>query len=341
MVNRLTRCIGLAVLLSVANVAPAEDFIIGAGATFPSTAYLRWANNYQMETGIRVYYNPTGSSDGVEQILHNTVEFGATDIPMTQEDLEKNGLIQFPSLVGGVVPVINLAGVAEGQLRLSGKVLADIFMGKIAKWNDARIAADNNSVKLPDLEINVVHRIDDSGLTRIFTSYLSQVSPEWKSGMGVGNTVPWKTGIGTHGSGGMASYVKSVSGSIGYLEYTYAMQDKINYAQLKNRDGSFVKPSEASFRAASIGIESSKCFCEPMINKSGKEAWPITSATFILVHKSADAKKVLEFFEWAYDKGDKRNLEAGYLHLPAETQKKVFNICWDQTPGIRFRMPWN
>lgn len=341
MLNRLVCCIGLTTLLLATDAALADDFITGAGASFPYVAYFRWANSYQKETGIRVYYTPTGSADGVKQILSNTVDFGATDIPMSQEYLDKNGLIQFPTLIGGVVPVINLDGVIEGQLKLSGNVLADIFLGKITRWNDTRIAADNFGVKLPDLEINVVHRIDGSGSTQLFASYLSQVSTEWKSRMGTGNTVPWKIGADVHGSGGMASYVKSVSGSIGYLEYAYAKQDKINYAQLKNSYGNFIKPTEASFNAASIGIESSKCFCESMINKPSKEAWPITSATFVLIYKSANAKKVLKFFEWAYDNDDKKLLDAGYLHLQVETQKKIFNLCWDQTPGIRFKLPWN
>lgn len=341
MVNHFIRCIGLTALLLAADATSANEFITGAGASSPSLIYFRWARDYQMETGINVYYNPTGSSDGVEKILSNTVDFGATDVAMTQEYLDKNGLIQFPTLISGMVPVVNLDGVAKGQLKLSGNVLADIFLGKITKWNDARIAADNNGVKLPKLEIIVAHRVDGSGSTQIFTSYLSQVSPEWKSLMGAGNAVAWKTGVGTNGSIGMASYVKSVSGSIGYLEYAYAVQDKINYAQLKTLDGNFIKPSEASFKAASIGIASSRCFCESMINKPGKEIWPITSATFILVHKSAGAKKVLEFFEWAYDKDDKKLLDAGYFHPPAEARKKIFDICWDQTPGIRFKMPWN
>ncbi|MDD5301050.1 MAG: phosphate ABC transporter substrate-binding protein PstS [Gallionella sp.] len=341
MADYFIRKIGLAALLLAAGIASASDFITGAGATFPYPAYLRWFNGYQMEAGIGVYYNPIGSSGGVEKILSNTVDFGATDAPMTQEELEKNGLIQFPTLIGGVVPVINLDGVAEGQLKLSGNVLADIFLGKITRWNDAHIVADNNGVKLPNQEINVVHRVDGSGTTFVFTTYLSQVSPEWKSSMGTGNIVPWKTGIGIHGGGGMASYVKSVSGSIGYLEYTSTMQDKMNYAQLKNHDGNFVKPSAASFKAASLGIESSRCFCESMINKPGHDAWPITSATFILIRKSAGAKKVLKFFEWAFDEDDKKILDMGYVQLPRKVWKGIVGTCWNQIPGGRFKTPWN
>jgi len=341
MADCFIRKIGLAALLLAAGIASAGDFITGAGATFPSPAYLRWANSYQMEDGIGVYYNPIGSSGGVEKILSKAVDFGATDVPMTQEELERNGLIQFPTLIGGVAPVINLDGVAEGQLKLSGNVLPGIFLGKITRWNDARIAADNNGVKLPNQEINVVHRVDGSGTTSTFTTYLSQVSAEWKSRMGAGSTVLWKAGVGIQGGGGMASYVKSVSGSIGYLEYPTIMQDKMNYAQLKNHDGNFVKPSAASFKAASMGIESSTCFCEPMINKPGKDAWPITSATFILAHKSAGAKKVLKFFEWAFDENDKKVFDLGYVQLPKKVWKGILSVCWSQIPGGRFRMPWN
>lgn len=339
--DRLFRSIVLAALLLAAGTASAFDVITGAGATFPLAVYTRWADAYEKQTGIRVDYAPVGSIGGIKQVLSNDVDFGATDTPMTEEELEKNGLIQMPTVVGGVVPVINLDGVAEGQLKLSGDVLADIFLGKITRWNDARIATDNNGVKLPNQEITVIHRADGSGMTFYFTSYLSQISPEWKSSIGAGVIVPWKVGIGANTSESVASYVKNIRGSIGYLEYASVMKKKMNYAQLKNRDGNFVKPGAASFRAASIDIQSSKCFCESMINKPGKDAWPIANATFILVHKSWGARKVLKFFDWAYEEeGDKMALDLGYVELPEEAQKNMQGIWWSQTLKEIFKMPW-
>lgn len=330
MVNRFFCGIGLATLLLATGFASATNIITGAGATFPFLIYTSWANAYEKQTGIKVNYYPIGSSGGVEKVLSKAVDFGATDIPLIQKELKKNGLVQFPTFIGGVVPAINLNGIAEGQLKLSGKVLADIFLGKITKWDDERIAADNNGVKLPDIKISVIYRIDGSGTTHNFTSYLSQVSPAWKSSMGAGNTVAWKVGTSVIGTDGMISYLKNVSGSIGYLEHAITVQEKINYAQMKNRDGNFVKPSPATFIAASIGIETSQCFCEPMINKPGKDTWPITIATYILMHKSMSSRKVIKFFDWAFGKGDKMASDLGYTQPPKEAQKWIINFSWNQ-----------
>lgn len=337
--DRLLRSIGLAALLLATSIASAADIITGAGATFPFTIYAKWGEAYQKQTGVMLDYLPIGSRGGVKRILDDAVDFGATDIPLEQDEVEKRGLVQIPTVIGGVVPVVNLEGVAEGQLRLSGEVLADIFLGKITRWNDVRIAADNDGLKLPNQEIIVIHHADGSGMTFHFTSYLSQVSAEWKSTVGAGTTVPWKTGIGAAGSDATVAYIKNVSGAIGYLDYASVIGRNINYAQLKNRGGNFVRPGAASFQAASFGIESSQCFCESMINKPGKDAWPITNATFILVHKSLGARKVLKFFDWAYDDGDKMALDLGYVHLPDTVQAKIRDRWWSQTWKAMLK-PW-
>jgi len=303
--------------------------ITGAGATFPYPVYAKWAEAYKSKTGVEMNYQSIGSGGGIKQIQAKTVDFGATDAPMTPEEQEKNGLTQFPTVIGGVVPVVNLEGVQAGQLKLSGEVLADIFLGKITKWNDARIVADNKDVKLSDKTITVVHRADGSGTTFIFTTYLSQVSPDWKSGVGADKAVSWKTGTGGKGNEGVASYVQRIKGSIGYVEYAYALQNKMNSVQLKNRAGQFVKPDEDSFKAAAANAswDKSKGFFEILTNEPGKGSWPITGATFILVYKTQDkvatGQEVLKFFDWAFSNGSKMASELDYVPLPENIQKLI------------------
>ena len=322
--------IGLAAATVVTYTGAAQATnITGAGATFPYPVYAKWAEAYRNTSGVEMNYQSIGSGGGIKQILAKTVDFGATDAPMTPEEQEKNGLTQFPTVIGGVVPVVNLEGVSAGQLKLSGEVLADIFLGKITKWNDPKIVADNKDLKLSDQNITVVHRADGSGTTFIFTTYLSQVSAEWKSSVGADKAVSWKAGTGGKGNEGVASYVQRIKGAIGYVEYAYALQNKMTSVQLKNRDGQFVKPDEESFKAAAANAswDKSKGFFEILTNEPGKGSWPITGATFILVYKTQDkpatAEEVLKFFDWAFSNGSKMASELDYVPLPDNVQKMI------------------
>src|SRR3989339_1423002 len=253
-INTLVKSIGLAAALMTAGSAFAVD-ITGAGATFPYPIYAKWAEAYKAKSGVSMNYQSIGSGGGIKQINAKTVDFGASDMPLKPEVLEKDGLMQFPAVMGGVVPVMNVAGIEAGQLKLDGDVLAAIFLGKITKWNDPAIAALNAGVKLPDDAITVVHRSDGSGTTFIFTNYLSKVSPDWKSTVGEGTAVSWKVGTGGKGNEGVASYVQRIKNSIGYVEYAYALQNKMNTAQMKNREGQFVKPEDGSFKAAAASAQ--------------------------------------------------------------------------------------
>lgn len=326
--NTLLKSIGLATALMTASAAFATD-ITGAGATFPYPIYAKWAEAYKANTGTKMNYQSIGSGGGIKQIIAKTVDFGASDMPLTPEALEKDGLMQFPAVMGGVVPVINVSGVEAGQLKLDGTVLADIFLGKITKWNDAAIAALNADVKLPDAVITVVHRSDGSGTTFIFTNYLSKVSDDWKKTVGEGTAVSWKAGTGGKGNEGVASYVQRIKNSIGYVEYAYALQNKMIYTQLKNRDGQFVKPDDSSFKAAAAGAdwEHAVGFYELLTNEPGKASWPITGATFILMHKVQDkpeaALSVLSFFDWAYANGNEMAAALDYVPIPDKLQKLV------------------
>jgi len=326
--KQLITGIAAATALAYAGASQATD-ITGAGATFPYPVYAKWAEAYKTQSGNEMNYQSIGSGGGIKQILAKTVDFGATDAPMTPEEQEKNGLTQFPTVIGGVVPVINLKEVANGQLKLSSDVLADIYMGKITKWNDPRIAADNKDIKLPSTSIFTVHRADGSGTTFIFTTYLAQVSPEWKSSVGAGKAVSWKGGMGGKGNEGVASFVQRTKGSIGYVEYAYALQNKMNFVQLKNRDGQFVSPTDASFQAAAANAKwnADKGFYEILTNEPGKDSWPITGATFILVYKSpkntATATETLKFFDWAYANGDKMASDLDYVPLPANVVNMI------------------
>ena len=315
-----------------ASVSFATD-ITGAGATFPYPVYAKWAEAYKGVTGSNMNYQSIGSGGGIKQIEAKTVDFGASDMPLTPDVLEKNGLMQFPTVIGGVVPVVSVEGVAPGQLKLTGDTLAEIYLGKITKWNDPKLAADNKGVKLPDAPITVVHRSDGSGTTFIFVTYLSQVNAEWKSSVGADTSVAWPTGMGGKGNEGVAANVKSMKNSIGYVEYAYALQNKMTYVQLKNRDGQFVMPFDTNFKAAAANAQwkAEEGFYQVLTNQPGKESWPISGATFILMHtkqdNAADAKEVLKFFDWAYSNGGKLASDLDYVPLP-ENVVKLIRAAW-------------
>ena len=308
-----------AVLLS--SAAQAAD-ITGAGATFPYPIYAKWADAYRKSTGIGLNYQSIGSGGGIKQITAKTVDFGASDMPMKPEDLEKNGLVQFPTVMGGVVPVYNLKGVGRGDITLTGQQLADIYLGNIKKWNDPALAAGNPGVRLPDQAISVVHRSDGSGTTFIFTNYLSKVSAGWKSAVSEGTSVKWPTGVGGKGNEGVANYVARIDGAIGYVEAAYAKQNKLSAAKMVNRDGGVVAATPEAVVAAAAGADWSEAPGMYMIltNAPGKKAWPIAGATFILMHKAPanpeNAKEVLKFFEWAYRNGDRMASELDYVPMP-------------------------
>jgi phosphate transport system substrate-binding protein len=326
--------IGLTAAASViyASASQATD-ITGAGATFPYPVYAKWADAYKTQTNIGLNYQSIGSGGGIKQIEAKTVDFGASDMPLKPEDLEKNGLMQFPTVIGGVVPVINVEGIGAGNLKLDGATLANIYLGKITKWNDAAIAALNKDIKLPDNDITVVHRSDGSGTTFVFTNYLSKVSAEWKSTVGEGTAPNWKAGVGGKGNEGVAANVQHIKGTIGYVEYAYALQNKMNHVQMKNRDGQFVQPDAAAFKAAAAGAQWDKApgFYEILTDEAGKASWPISGATFILMHKVQEkpetGKEVLKFFDWAYEKGDKLAADLDYVPLP-DSVVKLIHAAW-------------
>ena len=343
--NRLLCSGGLSVVLLSAVCAFAAD-ITGAGATFPYPVYVQWADAYKTQSGTGMNYQSIGSSNGIKQIQAKTVDFGATDAPMTTNELGLAGLTQFPAVIGGVVPVVNIAGIAPGQLKLDGQVLADIFLGKITKWNDPRIAADNQGITLPAEAINVVHRADGSGTTFIFTTYLSQVSLDWKHSVGGDKAVFWPIGTGGKGNEGVASYVQRIKNSIGYVEYAYALQNKMAHTQLKNRDGQFVSPTNTSFKAAAANAkwDASKGFYEILTNEPGKDSWPITGATFILIYqtqdKPANAMEVMKFFDWAFTNGDKLASELDYVPLPADLKSQIRDAWRTQIKDVSGNSVW-
>jgi phosphate transport system substrate-binding protein len=319
-----------AVAAGIAGSAQAAD-ITGAGATFPFPIYAKWAEAYKKDTGIGLNYQSIGSGGGIRQIKAKTVAFGATDAPLKGEDLTKDGLIQFPTVMGGVVPAVNIAGVEPGKLKLSGEIIAQIYLGDIKKWNDPKIVALNAGVTLPDANINPVYRSDGSGTTFVFTDYLSKVSAEWKSKLGTNTAVQWPVGIGGKGNEGVSASVKQVANSIGYVEYAYAKQNKLAHALVKNADGNFPAPEEKAFQAAAANANWSEQpgFGISLNNQKGAEAWPITSATFILVHakpeKPEEVQAALKFFEWAYKSGDKLASDLDYVALPSNVKDQVRN----------------
>jgi phosphate transport system substrate-binding protein len=339
--------IGITAATAVAYAGASQATgITGAGATFPYPVYAKWAEAYKAQTGVEMNYQSIGSGGGIKQIQAKTVDFGATDAPLNPNELALGGLAQFPTVVGGVVPVVNIAGVAPGQLKLDSKVLADIYMGKITKWNDPRIVADNAGVSLPDDAITVVHRADGSGTTFIFTTYLSQVSLDWKRSVGGDKAVAWPVGTGGKGNEGVASYVQRIKNSIGYVEYAYALQNKMTYTQMKNRDGQFVKPEADNFKAAAANAkwDADKGFYEILTNEPGKDSWPITGATFILIYKSPEkvetAKEVLKFFDWAYTNGDKMASDLDYVPLPANVVTMIRDAWKAQIKDAAGKAVW-
>ncbi len=308
--------------------------ITGAGATFPYPIYAKWADAYQKQAGIKLNYQSIGSGGGIKQIKAKTVDFGASDKPLTWDELEKNDLIQFPTVMGGVVPVVNVEGIEVGQIKLTGAVLADIFLGKIRHWSDPAIANLNRGVTLPATKITVVHRADGSGTTFLFTDYLSKVSPAWKQQVGAEAAVAWPTGTGGKGNEGVANFVKQIKGAVGYVEAAYMKQNRMNYIRLQNLAGEYVEPTEESFAAAAAHTQWDRApgFYEILTNKPGSRSWPITGATFILMHKTQPnpehALGVLKFFEWAYAHGDQLALELDYTPMP-DNVVKLIEASWN------------
>ncbi len=327
----LFRSIAATVLVACSSVVLAQD-VTGAGASFPAPVYSKWADAYNKATGVRVNYQSVGSGAGIKQIKAKTVDFGATDAPLKDEDLSQSGLIQFPTVIGGVVPVVNIQGISPGQIKLTGEALGDIYLGKITKWNDPALTALNPGVPLPDAAIAVVRRADGSGTSFLFTNYLSKVNAEWKAKVGEGTAVSWPTGAGGKGNEGVSSFVQRLPNSIGYVEYAYAKQNKMSYVQLRNKDGNYVKPDDSAFKGAAAGADWSKSFYQVLTDQAGKDSWPITGATYILMYKTpekpADASNALKFFEWAYNTGDKMAEDLDYVPLP-DSVKKLVRTQWE------------
>lgn len=305
----------------------AQQEATGAGASFPAPLYSKWASDYNNATGVKINYQSVGSGAGLRQIEAKTVDFGASDAPLKDEDLNKKGLVQFPTVIGGVVPVVNIKGIAPGQIKLSGQVLGDIYLGKISNWSDPAIKALNPGVALPDASIAPVRRADGSGTSFIFTNYLSKVNAEWKSKVGEGTAVNWPTGAGGKGNEGVAAFVGRLPNSIGYVEYAYVKQNKMTYVQMQNADGQFVSPDDSAFKAAAAGADWAKSFYQILTNQPGKESWPITGATFILMQKSQEkpvqAATSLKFFEWAYKTGDKTASDLDYVPMPDSVKETI------------------
>jgi phosphate transport system substrate-binding protein len=326
----------LILTLGLAGAAVAgESTISGAGATFPYPLYSKWADTYAKESQVKLNYQAIGSGGGIKQITEGTVDFGASDAPLKPEELEKASLTQFPVVMGGVVPVVNLAGVKSGELKLTPSLLADIFMGKVKKWNDAKVAEANGGAKLPDAAITVVHRSDGSGTTWIFTNYLAKVSPDWAKSVGNDKSVSWPVGVGGKGNQGVASYVQRINGAIGYVETAYATQNHMTEAKLKNKAGSFVAADDASVQAAAKGADwkNAKGFYVVLTDQAGAGAWPITGATFVLLQRKQKrpdvAREVLKFFDWGYRKGGAAAKELGYVPMPS-TVVDMVEKSWER-----------
>jgi phosphate transport system substrate-binding protein len=323
----LTRALAVAATSTLLAVNAFAQDVTGAGATFPAPLYAKWADAYNKATGVKINYQSVGSGAGMRQIRGKTVDFGASDVPLTDADLAKDGLIQFPTVIGGVVPVVNVRGVGPGQMRLTGQVLGDIYLGKVTKWNDPAIRALNPNLALPDTAIAPVRRADGSGTTFIFTNYLSKVNAEWKAKVGEAAAVNWPTGAGGKGNEGVAAFVQRLPNSIGYVEYSYARTNKMAHVQLRNQAGNFVNPDDSSFKAAAAGADWTKSFYQILTEQPGAGSWPITGATFILMHakqdKPAQGSASLKFFEWAYNNGDAMATELEYVPLPATVKDLV------------------
>lgn len=312
--------------------AAAPPAVTGAGASFPAPLYAKWAADYEKATGVRVNYQSIGSGAGLRQVEAKTVDFGASDAPLSGEALQRKGLVQFPVVIGAVVPVVNLKGIAPGQLRLNGQVLGDIYLGRIKRWNDPALAALNPGLPLPDAAISPIRRADGSGTTFLFTNYLSKVSPAWKAAVGEGTAVNWPTSAGGKGNEGVAAFVGRLPNSIGYVEYVFVRQNRMNYALMQNAAGRFVAPGEASISAAAAGADWSRGFHQVLTDQPGADAWPITGATFILMHRTQDkpgrAAAALKFFDWAFTQGDATAAGLGYVPLPASVRTRIRG-AWD------------
>ena len=317
----------VAVTLSLSTGLVLAQDVTGAGATFPAPVYAKWADAYNKATGMRINYQSVGSGAGIKQIKSKTVDFGASDMPLKDEDLTKDGLMQFPTVIGGVVPVVSIKGIQPGQIKMTGEMLGNIYLGKITKWNDPALMALNPGVPLPDAAIAVVRRADGSGTSFIFTNYLSKVNAEWKSTVGEGTAVNWPAGAGGKGNEGVSAFVQRLPNSIGYVEYAYAKQNKMSHVAMKNAAGNFVHPDDLTFKAAAASAEWDKTFYQVLTNQAGKDAWPISGATFILLHKSQDkpaqGTSTLKFFNWAFEGGDKTAAELEYVPLPASVKDLV------------------
>ncbi len=319
--------IGLAAVLG-AHAAQAAE-VTGAGASFVFPLMSKWSSDYSQATGNRINYQSIGSSGGIAQIKAGTVDFGSSDAPLKPEDLAAAGLVQFPSVIGGVVPVVNLPGIETGKLKLTGPVLGDIFLGKVAKWNDPAIVALNDGLALPDTKITIVHRSDGSGTTFNFVNYLSKVNPEWKEKVGEGTSVQWPTGLGGKGNEGVAAYVKQIKNAIGYVELSYALQNQMSYALMQNAAGKFVVPSAESFAAAGASADwkNATDFSLVITNAPGNDAWPIAATNFILMHAQAKdaarSKAALDFFSWAYKDGQQQASALDYVPLPEALVEQV------------------
>ena len=335
MKNTLLAAAAIALLPKLALAAD----ITGAGATFPYPIYAKWADGYKKATGNAMNYQSIGSGGGIKQIIAKTVDFGASDMPMKPEELRKNGLVQFPAIMGGVVPVVKLEGIKPGQLRFTGKLLGDIYLGKVAKWNDPAIAQLNPGVKLPGDNITVVYRSDGSGTTFLWTNYLSKVSPEFKSTVGEGTSVKWPAGVGGKGNEGVASYVQKINGAIGYVEYAYAKQNKLAHGQVQNAAGKFVEPDDDTFKAAAAGADwnSVPGMGVVLTDQKGEKSWPITGASFILLHakqeKPEAGKEVLKFFEWSFRNGAAMAAELDYVPMPEPVVKQIQGAWKGVTDG--------
>jgi len=326
-----------ATTFALPGIAMAAD-ITGAGATFPYPMYAKWAEVYKKETGVGLNYQSIGSSGGIKQIRAKTVTFGATDAPLKGEELDKDGLVQFPAIIGGTVPVVNLEGFKPGELRVTGPVLADMYLGKITKWNDARLAALNPGKNLPDQAITIVHRADGSGTTFNWTDYLSAVSKEWADKVGKGAAVKWPadSSVGGKGNEGVAANVNRVKGALGYVEYAYVKKNNMNFMQLQNKDGKYVSPDDTTFAAAAAGVD---WFSVPgmgvsMVDAKGASSWPVTTASFILMYKNPEDKaasqEALKFFSWAFKNGKKLALDLDYVPLPDAVTSQIQGKVWSQ-----------
>lgn len=328
--------LGKTLLLGLATAAAlsacgdkAVTGITGAGATFPYPIYSKWADAYKKGSGVSMNYQSIGSGGGIKQIKAKTVDFGASDMPLKAEELKEAGLVQFPVVMGGVVPVVNLKDVTPGQLKLTGSVIADIYLGKITTWNAPEIAKLNPDLKLPATTITVVHRADGSGTSFLWTDYLSKISPEFKEKVGASTAVKWPVGVGGKGNEGVAANVQRIDGALGYVEYAYAKSNKIAHAQVQNRDGHFVQPTQSSFQSAAASADwaGTPGFGVVLTNQAGAASWPITGASFILLHANqADAvkgKAVLAFFDWSYKNGSAMAAELDYVPMPESVITQV------------------